>query len=204
MQKKIDQMFVDYIFNCLKANHPNHGYMFKGDDASDVADAWKDIFYQRLQEKNITDAELITKKAYSFRSIDKPFPDVDDFILYLMDIPMPSNGWLRSCVLQILHNEKSNRTSPIKVTHRNNSAPIEHFEIAEKIARRIPENCWSVENNLVFEQMLETAKHDSLIRYDDSQPKQELSFSDVKKLANMTPDVRDQSLQDMLKKLGKK
>ena len=52
--------------------------------------------------------------------------------------------------------------------------------------------------------MLETAIHDSLIRYDDLQPKQELSFNDVKKLANMTPDVRNQSLQDILKKLGKK
>jgi len=206
MERKIDQMFIDYIFSCLKANHPNHGYMFKGDDASDVADAWKDMLYQRLQEKNIIDAELITKKAYEYRAIDKPFPDVTDFILFILDIPMPSRGWLKSVILQIQNNDRYNRISPVKCYHRNDSAPVEHWEIAEKLAKRINENYGFVESSEKANQMLDTAIKETMFKYNDfdALPEPELKFSDIKKLVNTTPETRNQALQDMLSKLDKK
>jgi hypothetical protein len=206
MTQKIDQMFIDYIFNCLKANHPQHGYMFKGDDASDVADAWKDILYQRLQEKRITDSALITKKAYTYKCPDKPFPEVTDFILYLLDIPMPTKGWLKSVIMQIHNNERYNRHSPVKCTHRNNTAPIEHWEIAEKLAKRISENFGSTESAEIAEKMLQNAISDAVFRMDDIIPSKEpeLSFTDIKKLVSTTTEKRNEELKKMLQNLGKR
>jgi hypothetical protein len=206
MDKKIDQMFIDYIFNTLRAIHTESGFMFKGDEASDIADAWKDMLYQRLQEKNITDCEYIIKKTYSYKCVSKPFPEVADFILYLLDIPMPTNSWLKSVVMQIQNNERYNRHSPVKCSHRNDSAPIEHWEIAEKLAKHINDNFGKTESAEIAEKMLQDAITGSLFKINElkTTKKQEICFQEIKKIGNISVDKRNKALNEMLKKLGKR
>lgn len=202
MNENISILLINKLFSILRTNHTDSGYLFKGDCASNFEDAWKSQLLQVMKNGKVLDIKKVVEKTMIFRSKwDKIFPTYIEYYLFLMFDELPALNWLNSVVAQIKSNELYNRYSPVKVSHRNNSAPDAHWDFAETIAKNIDLNFArftpEYSQKCLFDAMATVVRLNEL-----EKQKNELKYDDIKKLALSSPEVREESLKKLKEKFG--
>lgn len=197
MNENITINLINKLFLILRTNHPNSGYLFKGDSSSDMEDVWKSQLLQVMKNGKVLDVKKVMEKTMIFRSKwDTNFPTYIEYYLFLLCDELPSINWLNCVVAQIKSNEFYNRDSPVQVGHRNDSAPNHHWDFAEAVAKNIDLNFAQFtpeySNKCMMDAMATMIRLNNFIKPDNKELN--LSYNDVKKLSAMSPDVRKESL----------